>query len=239
MKKIFKIISLILVLVFSLSFLSYSYSPIIGDNYPQVYDLYWSNKTARWSVDGRANKYEVRLYRDGRRVHTKTQTGRSHNFSGEMSRGSHEYYFEVRPYNSVTGWGSWEMSDSIYVEDYYPVNPPVPINPVNPYYPGTGGGPGEGTSVPTPQIIFNPAGQWVQANGYWHYVFANGVYASNTWMQIGNSWYYIDINGNMSVGLVTINQYTYYFNPDGTMATGTIVYNGITHFFDTSGRMVY
>lgn len=240
MKRAFKIISLILVLVFSLSFLSSARSPIIGDNYPQVYDLYWYNKTARWSVDGRANKYEIRLYRDGRRVNTRTQTGRSHNFSSSLSRGSHEYYFEVRPYNSVTGWGEWEQSDSIYVEpSYEPDYPIYPVEPVTPYYPGTGTGPGEGTNIPTPQMVFEPVGQWVQANGYWHYAYSNGVFAVNTWLQIGGRWYYIDQNSNMSVGLVTINQYTYYFNPDGTMATGTIVYNGITHYFDANGRMVY
>ena len=240
MKKAFKIISLILVLIFSLSIATHAArSPIIGDNYPQVYDLYWNNRTARWSVDGRANKYEVRLYRDGRRVVTKTQTGRSHNFASQLSRGNHEYYFEVRPYNSLTGWGDWEQSDSIYIEEYDPIDPITPIYPVNPVYPGTGGGPGEGTNIPAPQMIFNPVGQWVQANGYWHFVYANGVYATNTWLQIGNSWYYINPETIMSVGLVTINQYTYYFNPDGTMATGTIIYNGITHYFDGNGRMVY
>lgn len=239
MKKIFKIISLILAFTFSLTILSYSYSrsPIIGDNYPQVYDLYWNNKTARWSVDGRANKYEIRLYRDGRRVSTRTQTSRSHSYGSELSRGDHEYYFEVRPYNSVTGWGSWEQSDVIYIEDRgQPITPVYPVNPT-PYVPGPG--PGEGTYVPTPQIVFNPAGQWVAANGYWHFIYSNGVYASNTWIQLGNSWYYVDPNSNMATGLVTINQYTYYFNPDGTMVTGTIVYNGITHFFDVNGRMVY
>ena len=110
MKKMFRVVSLMIALTFAFSIFSFAYSPIIGDNYPQVYDLYWNNKTAKWSVDGRANKYEIRLYRDGRRVSTKTQTGRSRNFTSEMSRGDHEYYFEVRPYNSVTGWGNWEQS---------------------------------------------------------------------------------------------------------------------------------
>ena len=45
MKKAFKIISLILVLIFSLSIATHAArSPIIGDNYPQVYDLYWNMK---------------------------------------------------------------------------------------------------------------------------------------------------------------------------------------------------
>ena len=117
MKKAFKIISLILVLVFSITVVTpAAHSPIIGDNYPQVYDLYWNNKTAKWYVDGRAHKYEIRLYRDGRRVSTRTVTSRSHNYASEMSRGDHDYYFEVRPYNNVTGWGEWEQSEVKYVE---------------------------------------------------------------------------------------------------------------------------
>lgn len=236
MKRVLKIISLILAFTLSLTILSYSYHPIIGDNYPQVYDLYWNNKTARWSVDGRANKYEIRLYRDGRRVTTKTQTTRSHSFASALSRGNHEYYFEVRPYNSVTGWGSWEQSDSIYIEEREPITPIYPVDPT-PYVPGPG--PGENINIPTPQMVFNPAGQWIQANGYWHFVYANGVFAANTWLQLGSKWYYIDPNSNMVVGLVNINQYTYYFNPDGTMVTGSIVYNGVNHYFDGNGRMVY
>lgn len=236
MQKLVKGILVVLALIFSFSILSFAYGPYIGDNYPQVYDLYWNNRTARWSVEGRANKYEVILYRDGRRVTTKTVTGRSRNFSSEMSRGEHEYFFEVRPYNSVTGWGSFEQSDSIYVEksDY---NPPIPYYPsgITPTY----NGPGEGTNVPMPQTIFNPLGQWMQVNGYWHFLYSNGVYAVNSWLQIANKWYYVDASGNMAIGLVTINNSTFFFNPDGTMATGTIIINGITHFFDINGKMVY
>ncbi len=227
-----------IVFILGFSVLQYAYSPIIGDEYPQVYDLYWNNRTARWSVDGRAHKYEIRLYRDGRRVSTKTQTGRSHNYSSELSRGDHEYYFEVRPYNNMTGWGPWEQSDSIYIESssYNPI-PYYPVNPVNPV--PSPGGPGEGTVIPQPQTITNPVGQWVQANGAWHYLYVNGVYATNSWLLVQGQWYYIDTNSNMATGLVTINNSTFYFNPDGTMVTGTIVINGITHYFDGNGRMVY
>ena len=239
MKKISRIILLVMAIVLSLSIFSFAAGPYIGDNYPQVYDLRWSNRTARWSVDGKANKYEVRLYRDGRRVTTKTQTTKSRSFSSEMVRGNHEYYFEVRPYNSVTGWGDWEQSDSIYTDsrDYYPVIPVNPINPVNPVYPSNG--PGETTNIAAPQIIYNPAGQWIFANNVWHFLYANGVYASNSWILYANKWYYIDINTAMSTGFVTINSTTYYFNPDGTMVTGTIILNGITHYFDANGKMIY
>lgn len=233
MKKISRLLALVLVLILSLQVVSFAIAPYIGDDYPQVYDLYWNNKTAKWYVDGRAHKYEIRLYRDGRRVSTRTVTSRSHNYASEMSRGDHDYYFEVRPYNNVTGWGEWEQSEVKYVEHYSGGGGSV--------YPS--GGPGEtpGSYVPagSTQIVYNPIGQWQAINNYWHFVYSNGVMASNSWLQINNNWYYVDINTNMVVGLVNINGSTYYFNPDGTMVTGGIVINGMNHYFDGEGKMVY
>lgn len=236
MKK--KIVYLLLALALAISTLCVASYAASYDDEPEVYDLHWNNRTAKWSVDGKAHKYEVRLYRDGRRVFTKTQTGRSRNFSSEMTRGSHEYYFEVRPYNNYSGWGSWETSDSVYITTipdptpYYPTEPaPVIIN----------GGPGENINIPTPQIVpsANAVGSWTQANGKWYYVYTNGVFATNSWIQLNNKWYYVDITGAMVTGLQNIGSHTFYFNPDGTMATGTIILNGITHFFDANGIMVY
>ena len=232
MKKVSRLLALILALILSMQVLTFAATSYIDDDYPAVYDLYWNNKTAKWYVDGRANKYEVRLYRDGRRVSTKTVNGRSHNFSSEMARGDHDYYFEVRPYNSITGWGDWEQSDVKFVGHYsgssstYPSTGPGELSPSSSY-------------TTTAQIVYNPVGQWQAINNYWHFVYSNGVMASNTWLQIGNSWYYVDVNTNMVVGLVNINGSTYYFNPDGTMVTGGIVINGMNHYFDASGKMVY
>ena len=234
-----RIVYLLLALTLAVATLgSTAFAATYEGGYPEVYDLYWNNRTARWSVDGKAHKYEIRLYRDGRRVFTKTQTGRSRNFASEMTRGSHEYYFEVRPYNDYTGWGSWETSDSIYISTVPDSTPyyPTPVAPVI-----IDGGPGESINVPTPQIVTaaNAIGSWTAANGKWYYVFPNGVFATNSWLQVGDKWYYLDITGAMVTGLQNVGSHTYYFNPDGTMATGTIILNGITHFFDANGIMVY
>lgn len=203
------------------------------DDYPEVYNLHWSGKTAKWSVDGWADKYEVRLYRDDRRVFTKTVTSRSKNFASEMSRGTHEYYFEVRPFNYDTGWGEWDESDTVVTDrDISSNNGPMGV-----VY--NGAAPGEITNGTMPQQVMNPNGQWTQAYGKWHFLYSNGVYASNSWLFVNNKWYYVDTNTNMVIGLANIGNYTYYFNPDGTMVTGTIVINGITHFFDQDGKMVY
>ena len=234
MKKIVRILALVLTFILSLSLTSFALAPYIGDNYPQVYDCHWSGKVAKWSVDGKAHKYEIRLFRDGRRVSTKTVTSRSHNYTSEMSRGEHDYYFEVRPYNNSTGWGDWEESDVKYVQRTDPYYPPGSYVPSG----ESSGGPGESTGS-SAQIIYNPVGIWQSDNNYWHFLYSNGVYASNSWLLIGTNWYFVDNNTNMAVGLMNIGGSTYYFNPDGTMATGTIILNGITRYFDANGKMVY
>ena len=236
MKKLFKIFSLVLALtLLALSTIQVSYARDYDDDFPEVYDAYWNNKVAKWSVDGRAHRYEINLFRDGRLVFNKVQTGKSKNFASEMTRGDHEYYFEVRPYNNNTGWGSWETSDTIYVTNwnYVPSNNTAPII--------VDGGPGQNTNIPTPQVVSGQSatGNWMQTNGKWYFAYPNGVFATNTWLQINNKWYYFDTTGAMLTGLNNIGNHTYYLNPDGSMATGTIVLNGITHYFDANGFMVY
>ena len=256
-KKIIFILTLF-TLTFTTTFLSATFAMSYGDEYPEVYDLRWSNRTAKWSVDGYADKYEIRLYRDDRRVFTKTVSSRSKNLASEMSRGNHEYYFEVRPFNYETGWGEWQESDSIYVRkasnytdyDYgsnYIAESPYDLigtyngnqnyTPTTPTYPGYG--PGEIPSTPTPQTLYNPAGQWVLQGGVWRYMYQNGVFATNSWLLLDNKWYYIDVNTNMVTGLRTIGQSTYFFNTDGSMVIGTVIINGISHYFDGNGKMVY
>ena len=235
MKRLVKIGSLFLALVMLLvAFATVSYARSIDDDFPDIYDAYWSNKVAKWSVDGRAHRYEVNLFRDGRLVSSKVQTGKSKNFASEMTRGDHEYYFEVRPYNNNTGWGNWVTSDSIYVTNWnYVPNDTAPII--------ADGGPGINTNIPAPQVVNGASvtGNWMSANGRWYYAYSNGVFATNTWLQINNKWYYFDASGAMLTGLNNIGNHTYYLNPDGSMATGTIVLNGITHYFDANGIMVY
>ena len=67
----------LLTLTFASTFLFATFARSYGDEYPEVYDLRWSNRTAKWSVDGYADKYEIRLYRDDRRVFTKTVSSKS------------------------------------------------------------------------------------------------------------------------------------------------------------------
>ena len=89
------------------------------DDYPEVDNAYWDNRTARWDSYGYATRYEIILYRDGRRVTTTTSTHESINLSQYISSRGGEYYFEVRPYNARSGWGNWVSSDCVYMTGYY------------------------------------------------------------------------------------------------------------------------
>lgn len=229
MKKISKILVTLLVFILSMQIISFA---SVDDDYPRVYDLYWNNTTARWSCEGRASKYEVVLYRDKNMVTSKIAHSRSCSFAEEMSRGNHEYHFEVRPYNHNTDWGTWEISDSVYIESNS-----IPTIPITPGIPSAGPGAQSATTTSV-QVVYNPIGTWQSTNNYWHFVYSNGVMASNSWLQINNQWFFVDANANMVTGLMNIGDSTYYFNTDGTMATGGIVINGMNHYFDSNGRMV-
>ena len=146
-----------------------------------------------------------------------------------------DYYFEVRPYNYRTGWGSWISSDNIYFDDYcreyayrdyyrydrkYPDRYGVSYarNPGPPYNSQTYSS--NGYSISNNDTIngFFPTGTFMNVYGTWKYAYINGAFATNTWIKSSGKWYYIDVNGNMVTGPYTINGKTYYLNADGYMA---------------------
>ena len=53
-----------------------------GKTYAYVEDAYWSGSTAKWDIDGKASKYQVRLYRDDKKITTKDTKSKSYGFSG-------------------------------------------------------------------------------------------------------------------------------------------------------------
>ena len=122
MKRIVKLLLLVFVLQAFLANTIQTYSYYYDCDYdcdsPYIYDAYWDCKLARWSVDGRADKYEFILYRDGYRMTTQRVYSRSFDCYSYMKKRGYEYYFEVRPYNYRTGWGTWVSSNWTCVDDY-------------------------------------------------------------------------------------------------------------------------
>lgn len=198
--------------------------------YPTVDDAWWNGRTAKWKKSGYVDRYEVRLYRDGNLVTTKTTKSTSLSFVNNMNRGGdHDYRFEVRAYNATTGhWSNWESSDDIEVNGNNPN-----VNPSN-----TDVGPG--IITPTKPAQNTQLGRWFQTNGFWYYIFnSNNKVAANTWLLIAGKWYYFMADGRMATGLININGKQYFLNNDGSMATGAVIINGVQHFFNNDGSMAY
>ena len=56
------------------------------------------------------------------------------------------------------------------------------------------------------------------------------------WVQIDGSWYYMDANGAMATGWLRLGSSWYYMGGSGAMVTGTQVVDGRRATFDSSGR---
>ena len=199
--------------------------------YANVDDPYWNGTTAKWSVDGKASKYQVRVYRDGSKVTTKDTTSKSISLSSVITKSGY-YYFEVRAYNSSSGWSDWVESDDKYF------NASSTSSSISTTSTSTSsGGPGGMVSNSTPAAT----AQWLRAadgSNKWWYKHADGGYTKSNWELISNKWYYFDESGWMKTGWLNVGGATYYLGADGAMVTGLNYIDGVTHSFDNSGRMV-
>ena len=228
-------------------------------DYPYVYDAYWNYRTAMWSTRGAADKYEVVLYRDGRRIATRTTYSRSYNFSSDMYGRGCDYYFEVRPYNYRTGWGSWTSSNYTYFDDYcyyeyrhdrnyyrdgrdisYAVNqgPPYESQSYNSngYSISNSGYPSLGNNTinfyqSNVQSVNVPEPQIVNDT-------INGIIPTGAFMNVFGVWKYAYINGAFATSTwVKSKGKWYYIDLNGNMVTGPYSINGKTYFLNSDGSM--
>ncbi len=198
-----------------------------GSYYAAISDAFWSGSTAKWSVDGKATKYQVRVYRDGSRIDTKDTKNKSYSLGSLINKEGY-YYFEVRAYNKNSGWSDWYESDDKYFS----------AQTISQTSNNSGTqaimmiGPGNTVSQ----------SQWIQATdgtGRWWYKHADGGCTKNAWECINSKWYYFDEAGWMKTGWLNLNGSTYYLGSDGAMVTGMMYIDGANHNFDSNGRMVY
>ena len=196
--------------------------------YAYTDDPYWSGTTAKWSVEGKAKKYQVKLYRDGSCVTTKDCTGKSLSLSSSITKTGY-YYFSVRAYNSYSGWSDWEDSEEKYFTASSSSSSTTNVSSVKPS--GSTAGPSATVSQ----------AQWLRATdgtGRWWYRHADGSYSKEAWESINGKWYYFDASGWMKTGWLNVGGATYYLGADGAMVTGTNMIDGKNHSFDASGRML-
>ena len=78
---------------------------------------------------------------------------------------------------------------------------------------------------------------WVQEQGKWYYLDANGVMTTG-WILVNNQWYFMDETGKMLTGTINSNGKTYYLTADGHMlANATVTLNGVQYQADSSGAL--
>lgn len=219
---------------------------------PFIYDAYWDYKIAKWSVDGRADKYEVILYRDGYKMTSQITYSSSFDFYSYMSKRGYEYYFEVRPYNYRTGWGTWVSSNWTYVDDHHYREYNYRKNSDRNYvrgdvsYARNQGPPknvsnndvqintsvntvtqnlvGQTINVPTPQVVYD---------------ITFGVIPMGAFTKIDGAWKYLYLNGVYATNTwILSNGKWYYMDVSGNMVTGFYTINGKTYYLNTDGSMV-
>ena len=187
-------VTLISVLMFTITAFAVIWEdddPMVGD-YAFIINPEWNGRKGTWQVEGRASRFQVRLYRNDKRVslNNNETTSTSFNFSSYMTS-SGDYYFEVRAYARSSGsWGDWVQSDEEYFKgsggSSDPVSPSYPISTVN---------------------------GWSAVPGGWSY-YRNGNPVKNDWVLDGQFWYWFDGNGKMLTGWQWINRKCYYLNPN-------------------------
>ena len=183
-------------------------------------ELEWDGRNATWETIDDADKYEVKLYRNGSSVTTVTTSNERYNFYPYMTKAG-DYSFKVRAISNSDGEKS-EWSDES--DDYY-------MNSSN-VYTGTPPASGSGSSG-TPSI----SGGWVQDQIGWMYRQNNGVPLTNQWLFVDNNWFYLAGNGYMMTGWIFVDNNWFYLNPvsDGTrgaMKTGWQQIDGLWYYLN-------
>ena len=189
--------------------------------YGTITDVYWDGMTARWDYSSsNEGSFQVKLYRNGSLVTTKSTSKTRYNFSSMMDEPGN-YYFKVRCETS-SGWSSYETSEKKTIRT-------------------------SGSSSSSGTVLSNSAGpgavmagSWLQAadgSGRWWYRHNDGGYTKSNWELINNKWYYFNDQGWMTTGWITWNGRTYYCEPNGAMVTGNRNIDGVNYYFDASGVM--
>lgn len=258
MKRAFRILSVFIVLIILTNVKMVSYGAY-RDEYPDIYDVYWNNNTARWSVDGYASKYELRLYRDDYLITVKSLTSRSISLGSYMTRRSGDYYFEVRAYNSYYGWTNWVTSDyrcidsRCYDDCYwhddrrwcddryyryddrrYSRDVSYAVNQGPPYSASSGNTTNYPVESSVPNLQVGSSNQTPAPQ----VLYVNASAPQGNFVVDGGSWYFRYTTGiNATNTWIQVLGKWYFFDMSGKMLTGLQNINNKTYFFNNDGSM--
>lgn len=175
--------------------------------------------TAEWSELNWADKYQVRLYRDGDSIGSIVTTeDNSYDFGSRLTKRGY-YSFEVRGVDEDGEKGEWSESGDWYVsssmaddfeDDYGDYDDGAPGNSNS-----ASGGPGAS----------NNSG-WIQDQSGWWFRNTDGSYARNDWQLIHDKWYYFNGSGYMATGWIWWKNKCYYCDTSGAMVSNTVTPDG-------------
>lgn len=202
----------------------------VGGDLEEAEDLEWDGRRAEWDDVEDADKYEVKLYRNGTAVTTITTSGNSFNFYPYMTR-SGDYTFKVRAISNSDGEKSEWSSES---EEYYMSSADVYTGSAPTTTDYTSSTTSSGSSPANSSASYNAG--WAQDAIGWTF-WQNGQALKNTWLYVDNNWFYMGSNNYMMTGWIYVDNNWFYLNPisDGTkgaMLSGWQNINGVVYYLN-------
>ena len=202
----------------------------VGGDLEEAEDLEWDGRRAEWDDVEDADKYEVKLYRNGTAVTTITTSGNSFNFYPYMTR-SGDYTFKVRAISNSDGEKSEWSSES---EEYYMSSADVYTGSAPTTTDYTSSTTSSGSSPANSSASYNAG--WAQDATGWTF-WQNGQALKNTWLYVDNNWFYMGSNNYMMTGWIYVDNNWFYLNPisDGTkgaMLSGWQNINGVVYYLN-------
>lgn len=163
--------------------------PRVDEFTQSVESAKWSSLTgANWNPAIGAGSYEVKLYRNGKKLGSiKTTADTHYDFCESMTR-SGNYTFRVRPVNrqKPEQKGSWVESSSKQID--------------------------EAAASQISRAARSTKSGWKQDQIGWWYINSDGSYPVNDWQNINGNWYFFNEKGYMATGWITWKGKQYYCN---------------------------
>lgn len=208
--------------------------PSLQEQVGEITEARWDSLTcAGWSPSYNAARYEVQLYRDGKRIGPVISADTNSCDLGLHMRAAGTYTYRVRAVNrrretvksewAESGASVIDSSNVEWVQQQYPVIP--------------GSGPGQAVSAAAP--YYQDMYGWIPEGNLWWFRNPDGTYTTNNWQYIDEKWYYFDSKGYMVTGWIDWNDKSYYCDPEsGAMLVSMIVPDGLGRRVDSTGAWV-